>query len=235
MCRCKIGPKLHSGTAGAEQHSPSPQTRKRTRGGPPDCRGNPSPKNMRLDLREVPRWGCSVSAKNQQYTAGAHHSLISDVPRLAAFTEALERAAPGRRVLDVGTGPFMVLARIAQRCGASFVACVEHSSRSVTLALEILKREARSEAPSRRSKDGWTVVDGALDEECSQFLGQLAFLGAQLDDFELACPAPVGQPGVSAGCVALATGARDGRTIALYQGLSSTTALPGQIEVRDER
>jgi hypothetical protein len=183
---------------------------------------------MRLDLREVPRWGCSVSAKNQQYTAGAHHSLISDVPRLAAFTEALERAAPGRRVLDVGTGPFMVLARIAQRCGASFVACVEHSSRSVTLALEILKREARSEAPSR---DGWTVVD----EECSQFLGQLAFLGAQLDDFELACPAPVGQPGVSAGCVALATGARDGRTIALYQGLSSTTALPGQIEVRDER
>ena len=184
---------------------------------------------MRLDLREVPRWGCSVSAKNQQYTAGAHHSLISDVPRLAAFTEALERAAPGRRVLDVGTGPFMVLARIAQRSGASFVACVEHSSRSVTLALEILKREARSEAPSRES---WTV-DGALDEECSQFLGQLASLGAQLDDFELACPAPVGQPGVSAGCVALATGARDGRTIALYQGLSSTTALPGQIEVRD--
>ena len=184
---------------------------------------------MRLDLREVPRWGCSVSAKNQQYTAGAHHSLISDVPRLAAFTDALERAAPGRRVLDVGTGPFMVLARIAQRSGASFVACVEHSSRSVTLALEILKREARSEAPSR---NGWTV-DGALEEECSQFLGQLAFLGVQLGDFELACPAPVGQPGVSAGCVALATGARDGRTIALYQGLSSTTALPGQIEVRD--
>lgn len=181
-----------------------------------------------VQLREVPRWGCSVHAKNHGYTSGAHESLICDQPRLDAFREAIERAAPGRRVLDVGTGPFMVLGRISQRSGSPFVACVEHSHRSVTLALEVLKREVNigllaGVAP----KPPW-VVDASIDEECLQFLGQLGQLNVRLKPSHLACPTQA----QGLGCVALVTGSGGGAsTLALYEGLSSATALPGDMEL----
>jgi len=53
-----------------------------------------------------------------------HFPMMSDRPRNAAYAAALARAAPGRRVLDIGAGSGL-LAMIAARAGASGVTTCE--------------------------------------------------------------------------------------------------------------
>lgn len=188
-----------------------------------------------LRMREVPRWGEDINGKNMSYTAGAHDSMLLDTIRCEAFRSAIALAAPGRRVLDVGAGPFLLLGRLSQRSGASFVACVEHSRKSITLALEMLKREVNEQLAS--TGHGCWSVDEDLDEECEQHLRLLGQLGVRLSLGQLRCP------DVSA-CVAVAhtagadvdkgnegPAADSGVVVALYHGISSSVALPGNIEL----
>ena len=102
---------------------------------------NSPPDETRWHLREVPRWGGGVHDKNVNYSVGNHASMATDTVRCSAYAEAIGRVARGRRCLDVGTGPFLLLARLCERAGASFVACVEDSPSSVRLAIELLKRK----------------------------------------------------------------------------------------------
>ena len=86
---------------------------------------NSPPDETRWHLKEVPRWGGGVHDKNVAYSVGNHASMATDTVRCGAYAEAIGRVARGRRCLDVGTGPFLLLARLCERAGASFVAAVE--------------------------------------------------------------------------------------------------------------
>ena len=129
---------------------------------------NSPPDETRWHLKEVPRWGGGVHDKNVAYSVGNHASMATDTVRCGAYAEAIGRVARGRRCLDVGTGPFLLLARLCERAGASFVAAVEDSPAAVRLAIELLKREQLAAHPESR----W-AVDEDLDEEGCQHLSTI--------------------------------------------------------------
>jgi hypothetical protein len=54
-----------------------------------------------------------------------YKTMRDDVPRTAAYRAAIERLAPGKVVLDIGTGQFALLATIAARAGARYVYAIE--------------------------------------------------------------------------------------------------------------
>jgi predicted nicotinamide N-methyase len=66
--------------------------------------------NLEIALRQVvPAW---------------HFSMMNDVPRSSRYDEAIRRLAPGRSILDIGTGAGL-LAMMAARAGASRVTSCE--------------------------------------------------------------------------------------------------------------
>jgi predicted nicotinamide N-methyase len=66
--------------------------------------------NLEIALREaVPAW---------------HFPMMNDVPRSSRYDEAIRRVAPGRSILDIGTGAGL-LAMMAARAGASQVTSCE--------------------------------------------------------------------------------------------------------------
>ena len=92
--------------------------------------------------------GRSSFEQNRQYTLENHIEMVLDVHRVAAFQTCIHRAAPGRRVLDVGSGAFCLLGRLALKAGAVLVHCVEQSSASMAHARELFQMEmARTESP----------------------------------------------------------------------------------------
>lgn len=68
---------------------------------------------------------------------GFHHSMLFDAPRNAAYRAAIERSAPGRCVLDIGTGSGL-LAMMAARAGAVHVIACEANPLIAATAREII-------------------------------------------------------------------------------------------------
>lgn len=68
---------------------------------------------------------------------GFHHGMLFDAPRNAAYRAAIERFAPGRRVLDIGTGSGL-LAMMAARSGAAHVVACEANPLIAATAREII-------------------------------------------------------------------------------------------------
>ena len=180
----------------------------------------------RWALNEVPRWGAGVHDKNVRYSDGNHVAMASDEERCGAFAAAIGRVAKGRRILDVGTGPFLLLARLCERAGAAFISCVEDSPTAIKLAIELLKREQLAVHPD----SGW-AVNADMDEECQHHLYTIrSACGGLLElrTLQLYSPLAPITPGTPA---ALASTCGDATVLALYPGLSSQTALPGGIEL----
>jgi len=125
-------------------------------------------------MYELPRDGRDTLEKNASYTIGCHRLMSQDLVRTQAYSRAIRRALAGRstgaRVLDVGSGPFMLLGRMALAEGASFVACIEHSEESVDLASEILRCEAAQFAaqPDWRKKMEERTVDEPDEARCGE-------------------------------------------------------------------
>lgn len=55
----------------------------------------------------------------------AYGRMAGDGPRVSAYRAAIARAVPGKRVLDVGTGPEALLAVMCARAGAAHVLALE--------------------------------------------------------------------------------------------------------------
>lgn len=94
------------------------------------------------ELYGVSRWGSDRYEHNELYTLTNHIAMVEDSPRVKAFARALRRDADGRRVLDVGTGPFCLLSRIALCAGAFRVDCVEQNEWAVRHAIDVFFDEA---------------------------------------------------------------------------------------------
>jgi SAM-dependent methyltransferase len=59
------------------------------------------------------------------YDDAMYKTMRDDAPRTAAYAAAIEKLAPGKVVLDIGTGQFALLAIIAARAGARYVYAIE--------------------------------------------------------------------------------------------------------------
>ena len=105
-------------------------------------------------MRWVPQHGKSVPQKNDHYTINNHMAMAADKVRVSAYAAAIRNIVGGRRVLDVGSGPFLLLSRLCLHAGATSVVSVEGSHSSVVLAGELLKHEATCTDPARLREDG---------------------------------------------------------------------------------
>ena len=79
--------------------------------------------NRSLQQSELMESTTSVSAHSRTWSSKEALALLSkfgrrqEAPRTAAYSEAIQKLAPGKVVLDIGTGQFALLAFIAQRLG----------------------------------------------------------------------------------------------------------------------
>ena len=209
-------------------------------------------------LREAKRHGSDVGQKNTSYTMGSHQSLLNDKVRCDAYLAAIGNAAAGKRVLDIGSGPFLLLGRMSRSAGANFVACVEASRSSVQMALHVLEREV---SPPRVLTCPLSLCD---EEEMAIYMRELdrhgvrvplRFLHAEQGSTTIAMPcaraAPDGEahgvaPPVDSAAAPRAAGAAAAAppvtsaaaapstsscVLELYEGVSSAVALPGGIEL----
>mmetsp|Transcript_126759 Transcript_126759/g.253413 ORF Transcript_126759/g.253413 Transcript_126759/m.253413 type:complete len:350 (+) Transcript_126759:44-1093(+) len=77
--------------------------------------------------------------------AAAHDRMGMDDARMGAYTEAIQRAVPGRTVLDLGTGPHALLALLCARAGAKRVIAVEVVPAAAALARKAVAASGLSE------------------------------------------------------------------------------------------
>jgi type I protein arginine methyltransferase len=74
------------------------------------------------------------------YDETLYSAMLADTARNAGFSSALAALAPGRRVLDIGTGPDLLWARESLRLGATHVVAVEVMDESFRRARANLQR-----------------------------------------------------------------------------------------------
>lgn len=92
-----------------------------------------------LTLQPRARWGLNIHEQNEAYTVQNHEDMCDDKIRVTAFTAALNRLVGGKRVLDVGTGPFALLSCIALRAGAVSIDAIESNGKAVRHAIEMFE------------------------------------------------------------------------------------------------
>lgn len=78
------------------------------------------------------------------YDEVVYDAMIKDERRMGAHHDAVRRYAPGRTVLDIGTGQDAVWALAAARAGARHVWAVEVIPESARIAREKIKKGATS-------------------------------------------------------------------------------------------
>jgi len=99
---------------------------------------------------EVNQFGFDIAEQNMAYSVDNHLSMVHDRTRVDAYFLAIHRAAKDRIVLDVGTGPFCLLGRMAIGAGAQSVTAVEHSEMAIQKAVHYLKQDFRDQTNKRR-------------------------------------------------------------------------------------
>jgi hypothetical protein len=89
------------------------------------------------ELKSSSRWGRDAAEQNEHYSLDHHDNMATDSVRVDAYARAIQRVASGRRVLDLGSGPFCLLGRMALGAGAMAVDSVEHNMWAVRHALAL--------------------------------------------------------------------------------------------------
>lgn len=89
----------------------------------------------------VQRRGQSLSARDatEVYDSAMYHGMLLDRTRVDAYRAALRRLAPGRRVLDIGTGASAILARMALDAGAQSATGLESNPQSFRAATALAR------------------------------------------------------------------------------------------------
>ena len=112
-------------------------------------------------LQATTTHGRDVASHNREYRLLNHIDMVTDNVRVSAFQSAISRCAKGKHVLDVGTGAFCLLARMAVAAGAWQVDAVEINEGVATHAAKLLRYEA-----DRRNLN---IQDAAaIDEELAR-------------------------------------------------------------------
>ena len=139
-------------------------------------------------LRTSSRRGFSAAEQNENYSLDNHRSMARDRARVAGYAGALRRAASrGGRALDVGSGPFCLLARLALAAGADEAVAVEASGRAVAEARRYcddeaaggraLARELEKTAAARWGRDAAAAAPPRVTRVDATASGFVAALG----------------------------------------------------------
>jgi len=88
--------------------------------------------------RDDPVLGARLRLILEKLVPGWHVPMMNDTPRNTAYARAIERAAPGRHVLDIGTGAGL-LALLAARAGAASITTCEMVRTVAARASEIVE------------------------------------------------------------------------------------------------
>jgi hypothetical protein len=106
----------------------------------------PSPRQTpRANPVRGPPPRASVLRHGRYYSLQNHDDMISDFVRVNAYASALHKFCSGRKVLDVGSGPFTLLARISLLAKAASVDAVEHNLWAVRHASSLFAHPLRSQ------------------------------------------------------------------------------------------
>jgi hypothetical protein len=100
-------------------------------------------------LKQKAQWGLDNGEQNDAYSMSNHLSMIHDRSRVEAYAEAIVRntkANPCTRAIDIGTGPFCLLSRIALGAGAKSVTAIEHARQAVNQAINFFKDDYERDA-----------------------------------------------------------------------------------------
>ncbi|GAA2778312.1 methyltransferase domain-containing protein [Crossiella cryophila] len=103
-----------------------------------DASGHQVPVRACLYEPEPPMWLFPSVGEYPLYDDFAYGKMLDDQARMARYAEAVRRYAPGRTVLDIGTGRDAVWALAAARAGASRVWAVEVIPESAATAREVI-------------------------------------------------------------------------------------------------
>mmetsp|Transcript_51105 Transcript_51105/g.94571 ORF Transcript_51105/g.94571 Transcript_51105/m.94571 type:complete len:756 (-) Transcript_51105:83-2350(-) len=110
-----------------------------------------------LLLRERAAEGLDGTLAGESQTMFNHKALVGDASRVKPYLNAINAAAKGRKVLDIGTGPVCLLSRLSLLGGAATVDAVEVNAKSVEKALETVRIEAS--AGSAPSLPPWATLE----------------------------------------------------------------------------
>lgn len=101
-----------------------------------------------------------------------HRQMLADIPRNDAYDAMLKRQAPGRRILDIGTGTGL-LAMMAVRAGAEHVYACEINPHKADLAKTIIAQNGMEEkitlfCANSLDLDRERDLDGGVDAVMSE-------------------------------------------------------------------
>ncbi|MFE5121007.1 50S ribosomal protein L11 methyltransferase [Streptomyces sp. NPDC056669] len=108
------------------------------------------------ELASSPVWLFASIGEYPVYDEVAYDAMIKDERRMGAYHDAVRRYAPGRTVLDIGTGQDAVWALAAARAGARHVWAVEVLPESARIARKNIEKAGFA--------DRITVVEGLSTE-----------------------------------------------------------------------
>ena len=118
-----------------------------------------------VDASAVADGGAVDDAVADAVAGSAYLDMLNDAPRNAAFAAAIAAVAPGRRVLDIGTGTGL-LALLAAAAGASEVTACEvfppmAAAARATAAANAVRGGGRVRVVTKRSSELVVGSDGA--------------------------------------------------------------------------
>ncbi|GAA3658825.1 methyltransferase domain-containing protein [Streptomyces iranensis] len=118
--------------------------------------GHKVPVRACVDESNPPIWLFPSVGEYPVYDDFVYDMMIKDERRTGRYTEAVRRCAPGRTVLDVGTGQDAVWALAAARAGARHVWAVEVMPKSARIARKTIEEAGFA--------DRITVIEGLSTE-----------------------------------------------------------------------
>jgi type II protein arginine methyltransferase len=113
-----------------------------------------------------------------------HFPMMHDAPRNDAYDRALKRAAPGRRVLDIGTGAGL-LAMMAARAGARHVTTCEAVALIAARARAVIERNGLAERITLHAKRSDALAVGVDLPERAEVLVTETFASGALSEHVL--------------------------------------------------
>ncbi|CAK9005000.1 unnamed protein product [Durusdinium trenchii] len=114
----------------------------------------------------------------EDWSVKDYEAMRDDVPRTSKFEKAIQRRLqkqPQATVLDIGTGPFALLAVLAAKAGAKKVYAIEKNPEAAALAKETVERDGWKDVIEVIEGDSMQVtLPEQVDLVVSELIGSIA-------------------------------------------------------------